>query len=69
VISGRTDAAVLYEYGCETISETRIAPRSRLASISFSTVAFWKYSREVFSLVTLELWHRMFLDGEQVTLR
>jgi asparagine synthase (glutamine-hydrolysing) len=26
------------------------------------------YSKEVFSLVTLELWHRMFLDGEQVTL-
>ncbi len=27
------------------------------------------YSKEVFSLVALELWHRMFLDGEQVTLR
>jgi asparagine synthase (glutamine-hydrolysing) len=26
------------------------------------------YSKEVFSLVTLELWHRIFLDGEQVTL-
>ena len=26
------------------------------------------YSKEVFSLVALELWHRMFLDGEQVTL-
>jgi asparagine synthase (glutamine-hydrolysing) len=26
------------------------------------------YSKEVFSLVTLELWHRMFLDGAQVTL-
>jgi asparagine synthase (glutamine-hydrolysing) len=26
------------------------------------------YSKEVFSLVALELWHRMFLDGERVTL-
>jgi asparagine synthase (glutamine-hydrolysing) len=26
------------------------------------------YSKEIFSLVTLELWHRMFLDGAQVTL-
>ena len=26
------------------------------------------YSKEIFSLVALELWHRMFLDGEQVTL-
>ena len=26
------------------------------------------YPKEVFSLVALELWHRMFLDGEQVTL-
>jgi asparagine synthase (glutamine-hydrolysing) len=26
------------------------------------------YSKEVFSLVALELWHRLFLDGEQVTL-
>jgi asparagine synthase (glutamine-hydrolysing) len=26
------------------------------------------YSKEVFSLVALELWHRMFLDGEQATL-
>ena len=26
------------------------------------------YSKEVFSLVALELWHRMFLDGESVTL-
>ena len=26
------------------------------------------YSKEVFSLVTLELWHRMFLEGEPVTL-
>jgi len=26
------------------------------------------YSKEVFSLVALELWQRMFLDGEQVTL-
>jgi asparagine synthase (glutamine-hydrolysing) len=26
------------------------------------------YSKEVFSLVALELWHRMFLDGEPVTL-
>ena len=26
------------------------------------------YSKEVFSLVALELWHRMFFDGEQVTL-
>jgi asparagine synthase (glutamine-hydrolysing) len=26
------------------------------------------YSKEVFSLVALELWHRMFLDREQVTL-
>ena len=24
------------------------------------------YSKEIFSLVTLELWHRMFLDGKQV---
>jgi asparagine synthase (glutamine-hydrolysing) len=29
---------------------------------------FGTYSKEVFSLVALELWHRMFLDGEQVTL-
>jgi asparagine synthase (glutamine-hydrolysing) len=29
---------------------------------------FGAYSKEVFSLVTLELWHRMFLDGEPVTL-
>jgi asparagine synthase (glutamine-hydrolysing) len=27
-----------------------------------------KYSKELFSLLTLELWHRTFLDGEQVTL-
>ena len=27
------------------------------------------YSREIFSLMTLELWHRMFLDGSQVTLK
>lgn len=26
------------------------------------------YSKEIFSLVTLELWHRMFLDRDQVTL-
>src|ERR1035437_10072762 len=26
------------------------------------------YSKEIFSLVTLELWHRMFLDGAPVTL-
>lgn len=26
------------------------------------------YSKEIFSLVTLELWHRMFLDGDTVTL-
>jgi len=26
------------------------------------------YSKEIFSLVTLELWHRVFLDGEQVKL-
>jgi len=26
------------------------------------------YSKEIFSLVALELWHRMFLDGEPVTL-
>ena len=29
---------------------------------------FGTYSKEVFSLVALELWHRMFLDGERVTL-
>jgi asparagine synthase (glutamine-hydrolysing) len=29
---------------------------------------FGTYSKEVFSLVALELWHRMFLDGESVTL-
>jgi asparagine synthase (glutamine-hydrolysing) len=29
---------------------------------------FGTNSKEVFSLVALELWHRMFLDGEQVTL-
>jgi asparagine synthase (glutamine-hydrolysing) len=29
---------------------------------------FGTYSKEVFSLVALELWHRMFFDGEQVTL-
>jgi asparagine synthase (glutamine-hydrolysing) len=29
---------------------------------------FGTYSKEVFSLVALELWHRMFLEGEQVTL-
>ena len=29
---------------------------------------FGTYSKEVFSLVALELWHRMFLDGEPVTL-
>ena len=28
---------------------------------------FGTYSKEIFSLVALELWHRMFLDGEQVT--
>jgi asparagine synthase (glutamine-hydrolysing) len=27
------------------------------------------YSKEIFSLVTLELWHRMFLEGAQVTLK
>jgi asparagine synthase (glutamine-hydrolysing) len=27
-----------------------------------------RYSKEVFSLVALELWHRLFLDGEHVTL-
>jgi hypothetical protein len=26
------------------------------------------YSKEIFSLVSLELWHRMFLDRAQVTL-
>jgi len=26
------------------------------------------YSKEVFSLVALELWHRMFLDGERLAL-
>jgi asparagine synthase (glutamine-hydrolysing) len=29
---------------------------------------YGSYSKEVFSLVALELWHRMFLDGEPVTL-
>ena len=29
---------------------------------------FGTYSKEIFSLVTLELWHRMFLDGEHATL-
>jgi asparagine synthase (glutamine-hydrolysing) len=29
---------------------------------------FGTYSKEVFSLVALELWHRIFLDGEHVTL-
>jgi len=29
---------------------------------------FGTHSKEVFSLVALEMWHRMFLDGEQVTL-
>jgi asparagine synthase (glutamine-hydrolysing) len=29
---------------------------------------FGTYSKEIFSLVALELWHRMFLDGEHVTL-
>lgn len=29
---------------------------------------YGSYSKEIFSLVTLELWHRMFLDGGQVTL-
>ena len=29
---------------------------------------FGTHSKEVFSLVALELWHRMFLDGEPVTL-
>jgi asparagine synthase (glutamine-hydrolysing) len=29
---------------------------------------FGRYSKEIFSLVALELWHRMFLEGEQVTL-
>jgi asparagine synthase (glutamine-hydrolysing) len=33
-----------------------------------SNVEHGLYSKEVFSLVTLELWHRMFLDGEAVTL-
>jgi asparagine synthase (glutamine-hydrolysing) len=28
-----------------------------------------KYSKEVFSLVALELWHRMFFDGEAVSLQ
>jgi asparagine synthase (glutamine-hydrolysing) len=29
---------------------------------------FGRYSKEIFSLVALELWHRMFLEGEQATL-
>jgi asparagine synthase (glutamine-hydrolysing) len=29
---------------------------------------YGSYSKEIFSLVALELWHRLFLDGEQVTL-
>jgi asparagine synthase (glutamine-hydrolysing) len=33
-----------------------------------ANVGSGSYSKEVFSLVALELWHRMFLDGEAVTL-
>ncbi|MGB7601180.1 MAG: asparagine synthase (glutamine-hydrolyzing) [Candidatus Sulfotelmatobacter sp.] len=33
-----------------------------------ANVGSGSYSKEVFSLVALELWHRMFLDGEPVTL-
>jgi asparagine synthase (glutamine-hydrolysing) len=33
-----------------------------------SNIEHGLYAKELFSLVTLELWHRMFLDGETVTL-
>lgn len=33
-----------------------------------SNVEHGLYAKEIFSLVTLELWHRMFFDGETVTL-
>ena len=41
--------------------------RSAVEKLINANTDFGTYSKEVFSLVALELWHRMFLDCERVT--
>jgi asparagine synthase (glutamine-hydrolysing) len=42
--------------------------RSAIENFIDANIQSGLYSKEIFSLVTLELWHRTFLDGQIVTL-